>query len=157
AMSMADQVVLMNGGRIEQNDSPDQLYALPATEFAARFIGTPPMNVLRLDDQTRRLVEGAADLAGHIPADAAALGIRPEHIGLGPDGGLPASVESVEYFGADSIIIAKVGGNSGVAVRAAGHLRASHGEQIKLHWSSQQQHFFDASGRALRPAPTTSL
>ncbi|AEC21599.1 putative sugar ABC transporter, ATP-binding protein [Pusillimonas sp. T7-7] len=157
AMSMADQVVLMNGGRIEQNDSPDQLYGKPATEFSARFIGTPPMNVLRLDDETRVLVTGTAQLGAHVPGDAAALGIRPEHIQLSADDGIPASVESVEYFGADSIIIAKLGNNPGVAVRAAGHLRAAHGDSIKLRWSTQQQHFFDVSGQALRQAPISSL
>src|SRR3546814_16367727 len=99
-MSMADQGVLMNGGRIEQNDSPDQLYGKPATEFSARFIGTPPMNVLRLDDETRVLVTGTAQLGAHVPGDAAALGIRPEHLQLSADDGIPASVASVEYSGA---------------------------------------------------------
>ncbi|MFQ6707484.1 ABC transporter ATP-binding protein, partial [Bordetella pertussis] len=56
AMSMADQVVLMRGGRIEQLDTPDGLYARPATEFAARFIGTPPMNLIALDTHDGRPV-----------------------------------------------------------------------------------------------------
>src|SRR3546814_6265079 len=142
---------------LEQNDSPDQLYGKPATEFSARFIGTPPMNVLRLDDETRVLVTGTAQLGAHVPGDAAALGIRPEHIQLSADDGIPASVESVEYFGADSIIIAKLGNNPGVAVRAAGHLRAAHGDSLKLRWSPQQQHFFYVSGQALRQAPLSSL
>src|SRR3546814_13489102 len=89
--------------------SSDLLYGKPATEFSARFIGTPPMNVLRLDDETRVLVTGAAQLGAHVPGDAAALGIRPEHIQLSADDGIPARVESVEYFGADYIIIAKLG------------------------------------------------
>ncbi len=153
AMSMADQVVLMNGGRIEQNDSPDQLYGRPASEFSARFIGTPPMNVLRLDEQTMGLITGAGQLAAGIPESAAALGVRPEHMALSQDAGIPANIESVEYFGADSIIIATVGGNSGVAVRAPGHLRAARGEQIRLLWSPHQQHFFDVSGQALSQTP----
>src|SRR5690606_23818629 len=53
AMSMADRVVLMNGGRIEQHDTPDALYGQPRTEFAARFVGTPPMNLLAIDGNLR--------------------------------------------------------------------------------------------------------
>src|SRR5690606_32473475 len=106
AMSMADQVVLMNGGCIEQNDSPDQLYGTPSSEFSARFIGTPPMNVLRLDDSTRSLLARTGSPAGQAPDAAVTLGIRPEHIRLDPAGLIPATVENVEYFGADSIVIA---------------------------------------------------
>ncbi|MGB6105772.1 MAG: ABC transporter ATP-binding protein [Pusillimonas sp.] len=156
AMSMADQVVLMNGGHIEQNDSPDLLYGRPASVFCARFIGTPPMNVLRLDEDTRSLMAPLGLLPGQIPDAGAMLGIRPEHIRLSHDGGMPATIESVEYFGADSIVIAKLGSNPGVAVRTAGHLRAGHGEKIMLHWSPTQQHFFDASGQASRHGPISS-
>ena len=61
AMSMADQVILMREGRIEQDAAPDVLYARPATSFAARFIGTPPMNVLRLvPGPGGAVIEGAA-------------------------------------------------------------------------------------------------
>ena len=149
AMSMADQVVLMNGGRIEQNDSPDQLYSQPATEFAARFVGTPPMNILQLDDSTAPLLKAAGVLANS-PAAASSLGVRPEHISLGTDQGIPATIASVEYFGADSIVLAKLGSHAGVAVRTAGHLSAEPGTGIRLHWATPHQHFFDQAGRALR-------
>src|SRR5437867_8827643 len=71
AMSMADQVILLRDGRVEQNASPAELYARPATAFAARFIGTPPMNLLRL-----------ASSPGHL------VGVRPEDVRFA-DGGLP--------------------------------------------------------------------
>src|SRR5690606_12046846 len=60
AMSMADQVVLLNGGAIEQHDTPDRLYGSPRTVFAARFIGTPPMNLLNLDETTVTAVRAGA-------------------------------------------------------------------------------------------------
>src|SRR5690606_3220945 len=80
AMSMADQVVLMNGGRIEQNDSPDQLYGTPASEFSARFIGTPPMNVLRLDDSTRSLLARTGSPAGQAPQDRKSTRLNSSHV-----------------------------------------------------------------------------
>ena len=150
AMSMADQVVLLRGGQIEQHDTPDGLYARPASEFAARFIGTPPMNLIGLTSQ-----QGVTTIAGtqgaviaSAPAGAVKLGVRPEHIRIDGDG-VAATVESVEYFGADSIVVCRVGDSSGVAVRVGGHLRASAGEPLRLSWPNEQQHFFAADSAAI--------
>lgn len=164
AMSMADRVVLLNRGRIEQNDTPDQLYAHPSSEFSARFIGTPPMNLLTLDEDTRRLIAGSGHSLHNMPAAAVKLGIRPEHItvastrdsgtSIAPSGAsaaIPAVVETVEYFGADSIVICRLGGNSGLAVRTAGHVRVQAGADITLGWDPARQHFFDASGFVIQP------
>ena len=91
AMSMADQVILMRDGRVEQAAPPDELYARPATMFAARFIGTPPMNILPLAPTA-----GGAAIAGTdtliLPgvAQELLLGIRPEDVTLG-DGGIAAA------------------------------------------------------------------
>jgi len=150
AMSMADQVVLLRGGQIEQHDTPDALYARPASEFAARFIGTPPMNLIGLAS-----LQGATVIAGtqgpviaNAPAGAVKLGVRPEHIRIDGDG-IPATVESVEYFGADSIVVCRVGDTSGVAVRVGGHLRARAGEALRLSWQDAQQHFFAADSAVI--------
>ncbi|CAB3743452.1 Diacetylchitobiose uptake system ATP-binding protein MsiK [Achromobacter deleyi] len=150
AMSMADQVVLLRGGQIEQHDTPDGLYARPASEFAARFIGTPPMNLIGLTT-----LHGATVIAGShgpavagAPAGAAKLGVRPEHIRIDGDG-IAATVESVEYFGADSIVVCRVGDTSGVAVRVGGHLRARAGEALRLSWPAEQQHFFAADSAVI--------
>ena len=150
AMSMADQVVLLRGGQIEQHDTPDGLYARPASEFAARFIGTPPMNLINLASQA-----GATVIAGtqgpaiaNAPAGAVKLGVRPEHIRIDGDG-IAATVESVEYFGADSIVVCRIGDTSGVAVRVGGHLRASAGESLRLSWPDGQQHFFAADSAVI--------
>src|SRR5690606_26111875 len=82
AMSMADRVVIMNGGRIEQHDSPDALYASPATEFSARFIGTPAMNLIDLDPGSGHIAGSNGGPLGRAPSGARRLGIRPEHIEL---------------------------------------------------------------------------
>ncbi len=150
AMSMADHVVLLRGGQIEQHDTPEALYARPATEFAAKFIGTPPMNLIllaKLNGAT--VIAGAHDLMMRdAPVTAVKLGVRPEHIRI-DNSGIPAVVESVEYFGADSIVVCRVGDSSGVAVRVGGHLRAQAGEALRLSWAPEQQHFFAANSAVI--------
>ncbi|VFR25842.1 Glycerol-3-phosphate ABC transporter, ATP-binding protein UgpC (TC 3.A.1.1.3) [plant metagenome] len=159
AMSMADKVVLLNGGRIEQHDTPDALYARPASEFAARFIGTPPMNVLTLET-----LHGVPVLAGsHGPAlrgagaGAQKLGVRPEHMRLDITGRWRARVASVEYFGADSIVACDLGAAGIAAVRVPGASPCRAGEIVHLEWDAAHQHFFGASGRALPSSPSPLL
>ena len=127
AMTMADQVVLLRDGRVEQNGTPDELYGRPANVFAARFIGTPPMNVI-------------AGVPG-IGEDRL-LGVRPEDVRLDA-GGLPATVEAVEYLGADSIVTCRAGGDL-VNARVARHARAVPGERVCLAWNTDAVHLFDA-------------
>ena len=157
AMSMADQVVLLRNGRIEQLDTPDGLYAHPATEFTARFIGTPPMNLIDLAAPgAGRGIAGTQGLpVTGAPAEARRLGIRPEHIHI-DDNGQPAVVESVEYFGADSIVVCRIGTCSGVAVRVPGHLRANAGDALKLAWQPEHQHFFAADAAVISPSGRSS-
>ncbi|OZI21214.1 ABC transporter ATP-binding protein [Bordetella genomosp. 9] len=160
AMSMADQIVLLRHGAVEQCDTPDGLYARPATEFAARFIGTPPMNLLTLDRVGgMHVVAGTNEPAvPGAPADAVRLGVRPEHIRLAAHAsdtvdplqrGRPAIVQGVEYFGADSIVTCAVGANAGVAVRLTGHATVAAGDHVHLHWAPDRQHFFGPQGLAI--------
>ena len=127
AMTMADQVILLREGRVEQDAPPEALYARPATAFAARFIGTPPMNVLVLDD--RRL-----------------LGVRPEDIrvvGTKEPGAVEALVRSIEYLGADSILLCAIG-RQALAVRAPGRVALAPGAPVSLAWARDAAHLFDA-------------
>jgi hypothetical protein len=118
AMTMADRVILMRGGRIEQNGPPEELYERPATIFTARFIGTPAMNVIPAAELGEA---GAFALAsapqGHARADLA-VGIRPEAMRLGPEG-VPAKVAAVEYLGADTLLDTRIGSESAI-VRLSG-------------------------------------
>jgi sn-glycerol 3-phosphate transport system ATP-binding protein len=137
AMSMADQVVLLNMGRIEQSAPPRALYARPGTTFAARFIGTPAMNLLRLDGER---IAGSDVAVSH---RAATLGVRPEAIHLG--GEVPATVRSFEYLGADLVLRCTVGSEP-IVVRAEGRADVAAGADVRLGWRPEDQHFFDAQG-----------
>jgi sn-glycerol 3-phosphate transport system ATP-binding protein len=140
AMSMADQVVLLRAGRIEQAASPRALYAQPATAFAASFIGTPAMNLLRL--------EGDRIAGSEVPAGRPAhwLGVRPEAVRLG--GRVPAAVRSIEYLGADLILHCAVGSET-LTVRTGGQADLAPGSQVLLEWAAADAHHFGAEGRRL--------
>ena len=146
AMSMADQVVLLHQGRVEQCAPPRELYAAPATTFAARFIGTPPMNLVQLDGGR---IAGTGVAAG--PADAQWLGLRPEAVSLAPAAGaaqgVAATVHSQEYLGADAVLRCAVGSEF-ITVRAPGQqVMARQGEAVQLHWQPGDCHHFDPQGR----------
>src|SRR5438128_1006649 len=132
AMTMADRVVLMRDGRIEQNGSPEELYNRPASAFTARFIGTPPMNLITLDGRL--------------------IGIRPEHIRIVSQDGHPARVRSVEHLGADSIVACEIEGEP-VSVRLDGFSKVSAGDQVTLAWSRDDEHQFDAATDQRVPVP----
>ena len=143
AMSMADQVVLLSGGRVEQVASPAGMYSSPATIFAAQFIGQPPMNLLKLE-----AVPGGAAIAGTrgriVPAASADMmaGIRAEDIVPGEREGLPATVVSKEYLGADTMLRCQVGSGQ-VLVRAGRAVPAQVGDALRLSWPDDALHLFD--------------
>ncbi len=131
AMSMADHVILMRDGRVEQAAPPDVIYARPATTFAARFIGTPPMNILPI----------ARDLAA---PERFLFGVRPEHVMIGDDIGISARVQSAEFLGADTIVTCAYGGQT-LAARVPGKATFPAGAAIRVHWDPENLHLFDAA------------
>ena len=143
AMTMADQVILLREGRIEQDAAPHALYARPETLFAARFIGTPPMNALRLGSSGGVGVvcgtEGPPVLSRG--GDGVVLGVRPEAVRLA-QGGVPAIVESVEFLGADSLVACEAGSERLVA-RVLGRVTAAPGTPVHLAWRAEDVHLFD--------------
>jgi sn-glycerol 3-phosphate transport system ATP-binding protein len=158
AMSMADQVVLLREGRVEQDAAPAALYARPATAFAARFIGTPPMNLVRLARGARgaliRGTESPAVAPG--PGDGLLLGVRPEAVRIDA-AGAPATVVSMEYLGADSIVACTIGEEPFI-VRAPGKLELAAGARIGLAWPREAQHFFRADdGRRVEPVQGAAI
>ena len=132
AMTMADQVILLRDGRIEQDGAPEELYNRPQTAFTARFIGTPPMNVV--------------SLPGHVKTGQW-LGVRPEDVrinsGIGGEG-LDANVESIEYLGADSIVACRAGAEA-ITVRVPRAVDYAAGAAIRLSWDPAAAHHFDAA------------
>jgi sn-glycerol 3-phosphate transport system ATP-binding protein len=149
AMSMADRIILMREGRIEQEGTPEELYARPATVFAARFIGTPAMNLVALADGAGGAVIRGADGAAVLPGrgEGRMLGLRPEHIRLLAEGGVPGAVSNAEYHSADTILTVQVGEESLLA-RVPGRVLLAGGAPVRLGWKPEDMHVFDAaSGR----------
>ncbi|MCB6179397.1 ABC transporter ATP-binding protein [Rhodobacter sp. Har01] len=135
AMTMADKIVVLNAGRIEQVGSPLDLYHFPDNLFVAGFIGSPKMN----------LIEGA-EAARH---NARTIGIRPEHIGVG-SGPWEGTVQLSEHLGSDSFVKVQVDGIGVLNVRAGGEIGVHHGDRIRLNPEPDKIHRFDADGKAIR-------
>jgi sn-glycerol 3-phosphate transport system ATP-binding protein len=148
AMSMADRIVLMRDGRIEQNGTPSELYQRPESLFVARFIGGSSMNLLALEDGP-----GGAVLAGSgeplllpMHGRGRVLGLRPEDITLDgdPSGQLHARITAVEYLGADALVTCMVGDRP-IVVRTSGALAPPRGATVSLRWDVSAMHVFDAA------------
>jgi sn-glycerol 3-phosphate transport system ATP-binding protein len=144
AMSMADKVILMREGKVEQAAVPVRLYARPATVFAARFIGTPPMNIITLEvaGGTTTIANSEAQILP-TPIEALLLGIRPEDVIIAGKG-ISARVINIEYLGADTVVTCAVGSQF-VTARVAGKAALTPGENIHLALPPDKLHFFDAA------------
>jgi sn-glycerol 3-phosphate transport system ATP-binding protein len=141
AMSMADQVVLLNKGKVEQVGSARDLYARPATTFAAGFIGTPPMNLIQLEGG--RIAHSDVDIGLQAPQ----LGLRPENIQLASSG-VAATLQGTEYLGADMVLRCAIGTQT-LLVRANGQTDLAPGQAVWLRWSPADAHAFDCEGRRI--------
>ncbi len=156
AMTMADRIVVMNAGRIEQIGTPLELYDTPANLFVADFIGSPSMNFLRgtLDNGGLRLADGTLlpleKVGRGTLGQKVVFGIRPEHLVLSEDSrNLAAEVEVVEPTGANIQVYAKVAGSPLCAVFTERH-DFRPGQRIMLSWDYERSHLFDdATGQRL--------
>ncbi len=142
AMTLADRVVVLRDGAIEQVGSPLALYDKPANQFVAQFIGTPRMNVV----DTAQL-PGLCEAAG-APAAPGFIGLRPEAVLVRPSGAgrLSGTVELVEALGFDTLVYAQVGGVQLVA-RQNERTDLRPGDAVALDVVPRSFHFFDAQGR----------
>lgn len=175
AMTLADRIVVMNGGVIEQVGSPQELYARPTNRFVASFIGSPAMNLLpgRLVEQGSGLV---AELAGgirlNIPADRVhayrdlvgqdiEVGLRPEHLTDEPQASGPnaqffdITVDVVEPIGASSLVSFMNNGNEYVA-QGQPLIARQPGEQLKLQAAMDHMHLIDVATGAVVPHTTST-
>lgn len=132
---MADKIVVLNAGRIEQVGSPLELYRTPQNLFVAGFIGSPKMNLIT-----------GAEAARH---GATTIGIRPEHIRLG-EGAWEGVVGLSEHLGSDTFMKVDVAGIGTLTVRGGGEVEARPGDRIRLSPESDKLHRFDAEGRAMK-------
>jgi multiple sugar transport system ATP-binding protein len=159
AMTMADRIVVMHDGRVEQIGTPLELYDNPVNLFVAGFIGSPAMNFINgslTRAQGKAWVETPQGVRLPAPSNAAGgdgqkvvYGFRPEHLALAGDGGVPAVVQVVEPTGADTFVYAELAGVQICAVFTERHdFRA--GQTIRLQPRLEVVHLFDAeSGRKL--------
>ncbi|CDX34107.1 fused maltose transport subunit, ATP-binding component of ABC superfamily; regulatory protein [Mesorhizobium sp. SOD10] len=136
AMTMADKIVVLNAGNIEQVGSPMELYKTPKNLFVAGFIGSPKMN----------MIEGA-------PAEkygAKTIGIRPEHLNISTSAGdWKATVGVAEHLGSDTFLHVQADGIGTVNVRADGEVAVKHGDTVYLTPDKAKLHRFGADGKAL--------
>jgi multiple sugar transport system ATP-binding protein len=137
AMTMADKIVVLNAGNIEQVGSPLDLYNKPDNLFVAGFIGSPRMNFVK--------GEAAA------PWNAPTVGIRPEHIRLSKDAGSWKGLVGVaEHLGSDTFLHVNVDGIGMMTVRAGGDFPVTHGDTVYLTPEDSRIHRFDDKGQAVR-------
>ncbi|MBA4789129.1 MAG: sn-glycerol-3-phosphate ABC transporter ATP-binding protein UgpC [Pseudomonadota bacterium] len=159
AMTMADKIVVMHDGVVEQIGAPLDLYDRPANQFVAGFIGSPAMNFIKgaVAAEGRSFAcDGGATLPldgvpGGKPGQRAVYGLRPEHIRIAPDGA-PAQVIVVEPTGSEILAIARLGGESGqeIACLFRERLSLAPGEIIHIAPQKGMPHLFDeASGARL--------
>ncbi len=136
AMTMADKIVVLHDGYIEQVGSPLELYRNPANVFVAGFIGSPKMN----------LIEGAAAAK----YDAHTIGIRPEHIELSTESGeWPGVVGVAEHLGSDTFLHVTVEGVGGMTARVNGEYGVRHGDRVWLTPPPERLYRFGPDGLAL--------
>lgn len=155
AMTLADRLVVLNGGRIEQIGSPIEVYDKPASTFVASFIGSPAMNLLdvKATDSGLALASGTG-LAAPNPAGKSSyqLGIRPEHLsvvdtkGNGSDAlDLELKVKLLEPVGAESYLYAEFpDGGPEIIIRVESHARFNAGDTVYLQAKASDIHLFDA-------------
>jgi sn-glycerol 3-phosphate transport system ATP-binding protein len=152
AMTLAERMVVMNAGRMEQIGTPEEVYHRPASTFVAGFIGSPPMNLISgTADGARFAVAGQSlELPDAAPrAGALILGLRPEHVGLSQNGspGWPLKVEALEMLGAERLVYGRMGDTLFTARIDATVTPPKVGDTVSLQLSPDRMHWFDAASQ----------
>jgi multiple sugar transport system ATP-binding protein len=163
AMTLANKIVVLRAGRVEQVGSPLELYHHPCNMFVAGFIGSPKMNFIQTvitdigrDRATVRVPGGAtltvpAQCAGMAPGAKVTLGIRPEHL-VAPqqgDAAVTGRVFVVERLGGETYCYVRVEGEQTIIMRTEGEAAVRAGDQIQIGISAASSHLFDQDGIAL--------
>ena len=170
AMTMADRIVVLNEGSVEQLGSPLELYQHPATLFVAGFIGAPKMNFLDAEVKavgeqhlTLVLANGASvavprPLQELKPGEKIKLGVRPEHVALEQEGDLQGEIEALEHLGPRAYLHARLADGTRLVAQTDGDTQARLGDHVAFRVRSEAAHLFNASGKALtRAGPQSPL
>jgi multiple sugar transport system ATP-binding protein len=175
AMTLADRIVVLNAGRIEQVGTPLELYHRPANLFVAGFIGSPQMNFFECQvagvgpDEVLVSLPSGGTLSVPVapeslqPGEAVTLGVRPDHVRVSAQGSLLGRVELVEELGENHLLYVDVGQDRRLTVREPGDARHEAGSTVNLDLDRASCHLFKRSGEALpsragtmSPAPPSS-
>ncbi|MDC0492216.1 MAG: sn-glycerol-3-phosphate ABC transporter ATP-binding protein UgpC [Candidatus Thioglobus sp.] len=142
AMTMADKIVVMHDGIIEQTGSPLDLYNKPANLFVAGFIGSPKMNFLdcsSLPEEIKKLS----------PKGATTFGIRPEHLRIQDENTLSLQVKTVEQLGSDSYLYGETIDKQEISIKLNSQTTIKDGESVKVGFSQSDTHWFNEKGASL--------
>jgi len=153
AMTMADKIVVLRGGRIEQVGTPLELYNRPASKFVAGFIGSPRMNFVsgrverKSGDEVSVAIEGAATLSLRTalalsPGEAVSVGVRPEHLSARSEGAWPITIDVVEQLGGVSYIHGRLPSGEHMVVAEPGQSSMKPGSLLRAAASSENVHLF---------------
>ncbi len=161
AMTMADRIVVLRAGQIEQAGTPLELYNRPANQFVAGFIGSPKMNFLTLavdrgaGGEPRFAMPGGGDLV--LPASALTgsqagqtitLGIRPEHVEIAGQG-MPVSIALTEQLGGSTVLYGAMADGQQLVTQVVGQAEFRRGDVMQVRFPPAHCHVFDPQGRAL--------
>ena len=156
AMTLADKIVVLQAGQIEQVGSPLDLYRHPGNLFVAQFIGSPKMNVVDCTGKGSALsfANGNTSDIGRNAEGATKMGVRPEHMSLcdatdTKTAILSGQIDVMEHLGSDSFAYVNVPDVGLFTVRIVGHSDAGVGDTVGLHFASGDVHLFDASEKTI--------
>jgi ABC-type sugar transport system ATPase subunit len=156
AMTLGNRVAVMNRGKLQQFETPLEIYNRPANRFVAEFVGSPGMNFIdgRIDLSQRRFVrdglnlsvtDGLLEKASRAQLDACTLGIRPENVRVSnaqTDHWMPATVYVTELMGSETLVIVEANSQRLIA-RAPGDFRAETGSAVWVDFDLTKAHLFD--------------
>jgi ABC-type sugar transport system ATPase subunit len=145
AMTMADKIVVLRAGRVEQVGSPEALYQRPCNTFVAGFIGSPRMNFLPF-----AALGSASGLTRGLPSHTDQVGVRPEHWQMCEAGqGVSVEVISSEYMGSQRLVQARLGETQRLEILVSGEQTIHSGQSLHVHVSPEHLHAFDAEGQRI--------
>jgi multiple sugar transport system ATP-binding protein len=154
AMTMADKIVVLRDGRVEQAGSPLDLYNTPANQFVAGFIGSPRMNFIEASvaaigkkgvsvrDAAGASYEAAVDGEGLARGEPVVLGIRPDHLDVGKAKGVPVTVRAIEQLGGESYLYCEAEDGTKLTAHLAGQTAIKRGDKVRAVFHPQFTHLF---------------
>jgi multiple sugar transport system ATP-binding protein len=164
AMTMADTIVVLRAGVVEQVGTPIELYARPRNQFVAGFLGTPQMNTLQAKirmitgegmslsvDGGRGAIDATLDGTGKSTNTDCAVGIRPEHLALSDSGSIVATIVATEMLGAETIVFANLQSGENITAAMPGIRSLRPGAVVRFSVDRRFVHVFDEKGVSLSP------